>query len=131
MIINPLKRSCDVICSILGLKKICLYPVTRPSLKTVPTLANLFFYFTKITRKTLFSQCLTIFFANQIFLQFYPQNPFWKKKKKIKKKKIRPTFPNFLGMLQETNSFFRPYTTSSGFRFHSRRLTFDWSVSLK
>ena len=53
-------------------KNICLFPATRPSLEMVPTLANLF-----SPEK---HRCFTIFnnfFANQIFLRFCLQNPFW------------------------------------------------------
>ena len=69
--------------------------------KNGPDPSKTFFLFyknhLKITRKSLFSQFLTIFFANRIFLQFCLQNPFWQKKKKLlkKNKKIRPTYPYF------------------------------------
>ena len=82
-----------------------MFPVTRPSLKMVPTPANLFFYFTKITRKALFSQCLTILFWNPDFPPILSTKSLLAKQKLYKKKSDLPTL-TFLGMWQETNILF-------------------------
>ena len=74
---------------------------------TVPTNgldpSKSFFYFTKITRKTLFSQFLTFFFCKLDFPSIFPTKSLLATTK-IPKKSDLPTL-TFLGMRQETNFF--------------------------
>ena len=73
-----------------------------------PSKSFIFFYFTKITQKTLFSQFLTFFFCNPDFPPILSTKSLLattKIKKKNNKKSDLPTL-TFLGMWQETNIYF-------------------------
>ena len=83
---------------------------TVPSFGPDPS-KSFYFYFTKITRKTLFSQMFTIFFLQTgCSYNVVHKIPFGNNKQ-IKKKKSDLPILTFLGMWQETNIFLlRPYT---------------------